>query len=114
MTAFERKERYDNRKKKKVCVSCGAKDKRTKSGFVHCERCHIRQIVKWNGGVVGESTLEKMRESMQARYWRLKKEKRCTDCGAQDERTLNGKIYCETCATKRNSEQKRQRRVGWV
>lgn len=39
-----------------------------------------------------------MKTYLKARYHALKSENRCVQCGAQDERTLGGKICCERCA----------------
>ena len=113
MTSLERKQRYYQRKNNGVCVKCGKADSRTQAGFIHCKPCQEKQKGWVMNYTPKESTLQKMQESMQDRYWRLKEQNRCTDCGNQDQRTLQGKIYCEKCATKRNNEQKRQRRVGW-
>lgn len=37
------------------------------------------------------------KEYTKQRYHRLKEEKRCTNCGKQDERTLSGKTMCQSC-----------------
>lgn len=37
-------------------------------------------------------------EYLRKRYHALKGDKRCVQCGAQDERTLGGKICCARCA----------------
>lgn len=44
------------------------------------------------------------------RYRRFREEKRCPQCGKQDERTLNGKCYCEKCMDNRRKKCRRQYR----
>ena len=46
------------------------------------------------------------RSYTQERYYRLKAEHRCTNCGDQDERTLSGKTLCVPCAEFRSRKSK--------
>lgn len=104
---------YAERKSKHLCVKCGKQDPRTESGRTLCLTCLDKEdkyTARYAKSKKGKEALKKSRQNY---YNKRKTLGLCTDCGKPLEPKRTGKIYCRSCAEKRNnrtilSEKERQ------
>lgn len=82
---------YEYLKRHHRCVRCEARDARTESGKVLCERCNARQRDRQTPEAV-----EANRRCARERRARLKAAGLCVRCGARPARSE--RVSCEECA----------------
>lgn len=71
-----------------ICEACGKEYLKRSSNQKYCPDCRE------------EHDRISKAKSYNARKQRFREEKRCINCGAQDERTLAGRVLCEACKDK--------------
>ena len=67
----------------------------------------------WGGHqvTIEEYSKRERKKYVKKRYWELKADHKCTQCGTQDVRTLSGKTRCASCAETHNKSAKKRREV---
>ena len=97
-----------DRRKRKVCVSCGKADERTSGGKRLCAGCAAKRAREDKLRYPAKE--ERLKEAQKERYKRRREERRCTDCGRPlpDGRET---ATCLACAVKR-AERAEKRKKG--
>lgn len=111
--ATYQRNRRAKRKNAGACSACGGvlTDDEKAQGYVTCTTCRRIASVyyKANSRIFTEEQRAAQSAYKKELYAKRIAAGQCTLCGAQDNRTLEGKSYCEKCAQKRKESSIRRK-----
>lgn len=96
------RDKYNQRKKAKLCVKCGIQDERTLGGYTLCSSCGDKKRIESKARFDRLSDLILAEKKADRKY--LKEHHLCTVCRTQDAYTLSGRSYCGACAEKKRGK----------
>lgn len=129
--AERKREKRRTRKQEGRCTACGRQDDRTLAGKATCERCseeisackiqrERRYLESGQCIICGRSDeplqengmcsicTEKQSNRKRSLAETRKREHRCTSCGQQDSRTLDGLTICQACCDRMSQQRDRR------